>query len=155
MHSHNILFFDGMERPYIVGCAEARAESSPEFSSPLSDTITDRELYLPWETILGTGESDPSKRPRWSAATDIYGLGVMLVEIGHWTSASEAWKTESLYDFHQKILPELVDGLGYQMGVIYKNVVEFCLKMDVAATELGVWEQYSQKVLEQLELCRA
>ncbi|KAL5000772.1 hypothetical protein BDV10DRAFT_182961 [Aspergillus recurvatus] len=155
MHSHNILFFDGIERPYIVGCAEARAESSPEFSSPLSDSIADRELYLPWETILGNGESDHSKRPRWSAATDIYGLGVMLLELGHWTSASEAWKTESLYDFHHKIIPELVDGLGYQVGVIYKNVVEFCLKMDSAATELGVWEQYTRKVLEQLELCRA
>jgi hypothetical protein len=155
MHSHNILFFDGIECPYIVGCAEARAESSPEFSSPLSDAIIDRELYLPWETILGMGENDPAKRPRWNAATDIYGLGVILVELGHWTTASEAWKTESLYDFHRKILPELVDGLGYQVGVIYKNVVEFCLKMDSAATELGVWEQYSQKVLEQLELCRA
>ncbi|KAL4902284.1 hypothetical protein BDW74DRAFT_158322 [Aspergillus multicolor] len=155
MHSHNILFFGDISRPYIVGCAEARAEASPEFSSPLSDTITDRELYLPWETVLTMGERDNSKRARWNAAADVYGLGVMLAEIGHWTCASAALEAASLYDFHQTLLPDMVAGLGFQMGDTFRKVVELCLSTDTSgSTEIDVWRQYSSSILEPLELCR-
>ncbi|KAL5339502.1 hypothetical protein BJX70DRAFT_363858 [Aspergillus crustosus] len=141
MHSHIILFFNDKSRPYLVGCAEARAEASPEYSSPLSDAITNRELFLPWNINLGMSESEPSRPTRWSAAADIYGLGVMLLEIGQWTGVGEVWQSASLYDFHQEILPGLVQELGYHMGDIYKSVAEFCLKMDTSrSTEIGVWE---------------
>lgn len=98
LHSHNVFFFNDTLDPYIVGCAESRPEIASQHSSPLSGAIEDIELYLPWEIILAMGETDASKHTRWSAAADIYGLGVMLVEIGRWSCASEAWNTASLYD---------------------------------------------------------
>lgn len=157
LHSHNVFFFDNTLDPYIVGCAESRPEVASQFSSPLSDTIEDRELYLPWETVLAMGEADASKRTRWSAAADIYGLGVMLVEIARWSCAREAWDAASLYDFHRKILPQLVEELGYQMGEMYQKVVKACLKVDEfgSASEIEVWQSYADKVLKPLEFCRA
>lgn len=156
-HSHNVLFFNDTLTPYIVGYAESRPEIAPMYSSPLSDVIPDRELYIPWETILEIPEPDPSKRTRWSAAADIYGLGVMLVEIGRWTCTSQEWRTASLYDFHQKVLPGLVDELGYHMGDIYRDVARACLRVGdfEFTTEIGVWQNYSDKILKPLELCRA
>ncbi|KAH8430810.1 uncharacterized protein LDX57_008472 [Aspergillus melleus] len=157
LHSHNVFFFNDTLDPYIVGCAESRPEIISQHSSPLSDAIEDRELYVPWETVMAMEETDPSKRTRWTAATDIYGLGVMLVEIGRWSCASEAWNAASLYDFHRTILPCLVDELGYQMGDIYRTVVRACLTAGEfgAASELGVWQSYADKVLKPLESCRA
>ncbi|KAK1139459.1 hypothetical protein N8T08_000738 [Aspergillus melleus] len=121
LHSHNVFFFNDTLDPYIVGCTESRPEIISQNPSPLSDAIEDRELYVPWETVMAMEETDPSKRTRWSAAADIYCLGVMLVETGRWSCASEAWNATSLYDFRRTILPRLIDELGYQMGDICRT----------------------------------
>ncbi|KAJ5106163.1 hypothetical protein N7456_002838 [Penicillium angulare] len=151
--SHNILFFaDDINKPHLAGVAEARPQSIEHQSSYLSTEYLDRELYWPWKTILR--ESSPKQDTEsWSTATDLYGLGVVLVEVGLWRTAKHICGDCSMQDFHQTKLPQAVEKLDYHMGEIYRDVVKRCFTVEKEAHEIELHKHYSKMILEQLELC--
>ncbi|OQE21696.1 hypothetical protein PENSTE_c011G00396 [Penicillium steckii] len=155
INSHNILFFaDNINRPYLVGVAEARPGQIPHQSSQLSTEYVDRELYWPWCTVTRESSTEPST-DTWCTATDLYGLGVVLVEIGHWRTASQLCGDASVREFHQTLLPRAVDKLDYLMGGLYQGVVKWCFNAERDVSALQMYNQYSANLLAHLERCCA
>lgn len=154
INSHNVLFFmDNIHQPYLAGVAEARPEKISEHSSNLSKGDMGRELYWPWEYVVKQADPNSTSEP-WNTATDLYGLGVVLVEIGHWCTASQIRGHRSIRDFHKDLLPASVGKLEFHMGEIYKDAVLTCLNAE-RATSIDMYQQFSSKILRQLELCCA
>lgn len=155
INSHNILFFSNdINQPYLVGVAEARPDQIPNQSSLLSTDYIDRELYWPWCTVTRESSTERSTAS-WRTATDIYGLGVVLVEIGHWRTASNLCGNASVQEFHEILLPRAVDRLGYLMGDLYRDVARWCFNAERDIFGLQMYKQYSAMVLAQLERCSA
>lgn len=88
-----------------------------------------------------------------SIADDMYGLGIVLVEIGLWTTAQDMVKDRKLETFRNKGLPLVIAKLASRCGTIYQDVVRKCLDKsnwgdDKKTNSLG-------EILERLKLCHA
>lgn len=154
INSHNLFFFmDNIHQPYLAGVAEARPEKIPQHSSQLSKGDMGRDLYWPWDYVVKQADPNSVTEP-WNTANDLYGLGVVLVEIGHWCTASQIRGHRGSRDFHVDLLPQAVDKLEFNMGKIYKNVVLMCLNAK-SASSIDMYQEYSNKILRPLELCSA
>lgn len=111
------------------------------------------------QEIQGFDEEDPSalaRGLRWTCALDIYGLGIILLEIGLWRTIQELkGPRTSTVSFLSHGLEPLVQSLSYRMGDLYHDVVQDCLR-------LGDWIDDEQKSsefwassIEKLALCNA
>ncbi|KAJ6007466.1 hypothetical protein N7540_011442 [Penicillium herquei] len=157
VNSHNILFFaDNIHQPYLLGVAEARPSQISNQSSQLSKDYIDLELYWPWHIVIREPESSPN-RSAWCTSTDLYGLGVILLEIAYWRTASQICGDSSIQDFHQRILPREIERLDYHMGSLYGDAVRHCFTFESSASEnaLETYKKYSAGILAQLERCSA
>ncbi|RDI86901.1 hypothetical protein Vi05172_g3311 [Venturia inaequalis] len=60
---------------------------------------------------------------------DVYGLGLLLLEIGHWTPLSDLYKVRyTLEEFKKRLETIWVGRLASKCGSIYMNVVRDCLE---------------------------
>lgn len=93
---------------------------------------------------------------RWTSAMDIYGLGIVMLEIGLWrTIQSLKGDQVSKTDFVSRVLGSLVDSLSSRMGDLYMGVVKKCLKLgEWLDSDDGVREFFAESI-EMLSLCRA
>ena len=88
-----------------------------------------------------------------SAAQDLYGLGIVLLEIGLWQAAESMAKGKGSQYFQDHTIRKCVDELSYRCGILYHDVVEKCLNYqnwDKERLAEGLAE-----LLSDLKQCRA
>jgi hypothetical protein len=156
VRSHNILFFqdNSLEDPHLAGFIESRADQASQVSSLIDDEKGDYELYRPLTHGVkrqgnGSGAPDTMRLQH-----DLYGLGVILLEIGLWKTANAMRGRAGLRDFHQEIIPQYVEQLSYRVGDCYHDAVHKCLhSINQGADEAGL--EYAAAVAETLARCSA
>ncbi|KAK4182689.1 kinase-like domain-containing protein [Podospora australis] len=124
INPHNVLFFnDGsLARPYIVGLNKSR----PDGTFWLTDGPTldgDLQDYQHPEYFA---------RGRYCRAFDYYSLGIVLLEIGLWRPlkvqlSSKKFQTMGMAEIRQELIRRAERRLGANMGVVYRDVVVWCL----------------------------
>jgi hypothetical protein len=85
---------------------------------------------------------------------DIYGLGVLLLEVGLWLPLSDLFKVKySLEDFKRRIETIWVRKLASKTGSIYMNVVRECLQLSSQNVGEGELRGHYDKWLRRLQKC--
>ena len=107
---------------------------------------------------------DKASRQAYRSSFDIYGLGLILLEIGLWMQLSSFWKPQryDLFTFKSRLQDIYVKKLGHKCGTTYMRAVESCLsavERDHAETRVGKtfnmqWSLYCD-VVKRLEQCCA
>ncbi|TID20490.1 hypothetical protein E6O75_ATG05254 [Venturia nashicola] len=104
-----------------------------EFSIEAPSTAPGQNLYRhPEDPRIFNGickfcSSRSCKCPK--SRFDVYGLGLLLLEIGHWTPLSDLFKVRyTLEDFKKRLETIWVGRLASKCGSIYMKVVQDCLK---------------------------
>jgi hypothetical protein len=145
VRSHNVIFFhdEHLSAPYLTGFVESRPEESEQLSSLINEEAGSYELYRPPGTASKNGIQD-----------DMYGLGVMLLEIGLWKTASRIQGRAGLQELHEQIIPHNVSKLSYRAGNIYRDAVLKCLdNVHQQSDEARI--DYAGAVIAQLARCCA
>lgn len=153
IHAKNILFFrkqvsstlPPITDPYLAGFSFSKLENDQKF---LEAPDNDRSHQRP--------DNGSSGGP-FTKIDDIYGLGVILFEIGLWRPAIKGGM--SALEFKDKLLHDL-PLLGGYVGEIYQEVVRRCLTEDFAVQGPDLdgsklQREYWVKVVKQLDMCRA
>ncbi|KAM5439883.1 hypothetical protein MferCBS31731_004294 [Microsporum ferrugineum] len=166
IRSDNIIFFekDNIDSPFLSGFTEARASNTEGVSSMPNDENRRYERYRPFLSNsspgAGTvhGSSTQQKNP-WSAYADMYGLGIILLEIGLWTYIGEIQGNASFQDLHCKIIPKVAKSIIHRTGEIYYNAVKQCLeageKWRRREIPDDIWFEYSRGVIKRFADCNA
>ncbi|CZR60273.1 uncharacterized protein PAC_10169 [Phialocephala subalpina] len=156
IRSDNMLIFDrhSIRKVFLVGFTYARPGVFDEEDSAqeLSNLPNSRSfaLYRPspdpdgeYDFAMSSGDEDggatglsnqasnirPSISPR-SAVYDLYGLGIVLLEIGLWDTVEnmkDRRKSSSIQEFQARGIKEPLAQLSSRCGDIYRDVVERCL----------------------------
>lgn len=94
---------------------------------------------------------------RWTSAADLYGLGIVLLEIGYWRTISslKGGSATSKTDFVTRVLDQLVDGLSYRVGELYRDVVRRLLRLGDWVDNDEEERAFFAQMIEALALCRA
>jgi hypothetical protein len=108
--------------PFLAGFDYSRRDNPAEISGQLHDISLDlyrHPQYTPGET-------------RYKREFDLYGLGIVLLEIGLWLKV-ETFCTinHTPQSFRQLLLETYTDDLGIKVGSIYRDVVRICLRGDL------------------------
>ena len=164
VRSENMLIFDerGIRNVYLVGFTYARPSDAGLLSR--LPGVKKMLLYRPpiaaEDAPLGdmpyTGNGGIILGDPGMAAHDLYGLGVVLLEIGLWITVDmlmDAEKTTDVFDFQTLRLEKYIAQLSARCGDIYSDVVRKCLSADT-------WDNESLKVkmaeiVVSLSQCRA
>ena len=150
--SYNILFFPisekewkGLElsKPYVVGFHHSRKDEIGEYTyAPASDDTKQRYQHPKYRDGL-TG---------YVKHYDYYSLGLLLLEIGLWTSLTEIYKHYPSHKPHE-LLKEYTKfcnvDLKRTMGQIYAAVTINCLESDTLSKPLD----FQLGVVDTLESC--
>lgn len=104
-----------------------------EYSIEAPSTAPGQNLYRHPEDprifngICGFCNNRSCKCPK--SRFDVYGLGLLLLEIGHWTPLSDLFKVRyTLADFKKRLETIWVGRLASKCGSVYMNVVRDCLE---------------------------
>jgi hypothetical protein len=172
LKSDNILFFrlnnqptkspTAITSPYIAGFDVARPDGPTDQSGPLSRTLDSDDNLYRHPDVRG-----PLKKRRYRKDHDIYSLGVLLYEIGFWSSVEKRIKPivppkSAPGEFREKLI-ESCGELEWTMGKKYKEVVVRCLEGDFGITSEGdknddggkLLRVFWSKVIRELEQCHA
>ena len=141
--SSHVVFFppvhspvaDYAGQPYIIGFNHSRPDESSAFTlGPCEDPYS-RNYQHP-EYLRN--------RSRYRPDFDYYSLGIVLLEIGLWTSLKkmtgsgrdgESFHRLNAEQFRDRLLKKKVPLLRQAMGTRYYSVVEKCLKADFGASQ--------------------
>lgn len=139
-HSHNLLFFHkaGLRKLYLGGFTYARPEEVDNDLSDAHQGLKDVELYLGSDV-----------KTRKTVKGDIYGFGIVMIELGYW------YNVESLV--RKEKLDKLVDDLGFKCGATFQRVVRRCLacgEIDNDPDDI-VPQELMEDVIQDLASCRA
>lgn len=157
VRSHNILLFNDeeLQNPYLAGFIEARADAKQEkLSSLIIDEKGDYDLYRPLDEAVPHQNTDTGYANTLTVQHDLYGLGVILLEIGLWGNVGNLRGRAGLRELHRKIIPHYVDQLSYRTGTYYRDAVLSCLNSIHQATDEAKLE-YATGVVEKLARCSA
>jgi hypothetical protein len=153
VRSHNIIFFSAeeLDSPYLVGFTEARVDQSSEMSALEKG---DYDLYRPYQDSASAKSADKTLPKDLYVQHDLYGLGIVLLEIGLWRTVDSLRGRKGLADLHQKLIPQYVAQLSYRTGNYYRDAVLQCLgSVREGADESRM--EYVARVVEQLARCSA
>ncbi|KAM5380827.1 hypothetical protein ACJZ2D_003351 [Fusarium nematophilum] len=124
---------------------------------PPADTLPPdrlREAIDASEEILSS--SNDGERPVLSPAYDVFGLGIVLLEIGLWrTIDSIRGNTRRDPAKGRKNLDSAVDSLRYRCGTIYRDVVRACLNLPQGPDQDSGVLVHMEDILVQLARCNA
>jgi hypothetical protein len=120
-----------IRHPYITGFDYSRPESDTSVESrPTGNPYID--LYYHPDAING-----------FTRKRDIYSFGVVLFEIAVWKPLRTRFPKTHPGPLEEMTLSQMkdcllssVDGLGFQTGVVYRDVVKRCLTGDFGISEL-------------------
>ncbi|KAL9100714.1 MAG: hypothetical protein Q9163_003940 [Psora crenata] len=163
-NSNNILFFNGqvseqgrspilatqtLERPYVVGFQESRRGGKNWYTAGPASSGDFQDYQHPEYARTG----------RYRAPYDYYSLGLILLELGFWQPL-RGWSRNSRYsrmgltEFRQELVKNHVPFLGAAVGVVYRDVVHFCLSGAMDSSEdvdSRVLEEFAKNVAEPLK----
>lgn len=163
-HPNNIVFFNGekekrargtlflehwaLDRPYIVGLNKSRpGGNSWETDGPESNDFQDYQ------------HPEYASTKKFRPAYDYYSFGLVLLEIGLWQPL-QTWTEKG--DFERMDLDETraalveryVPRLAAEVGIVYRDVVKFCLSDGVDSSKEGldtaILEVFSKNVVDPL-----
>jgi len=164
LRSDSVFFFDEdkVDSPFLGGFTEARPEMiDGQVSSNLDDADEEFDHYRPYSpAMVGKSPNTAQKQP-WNAYAELYGLGVILLEIGLWKTIGHVRGRGSLRDLHERLIPEAAKSLPYRTGEIYFNVVKECLdggekwRRQEGLGARDFWFEFSEKILRPLAQCCA
>ena len=141
--SSHVVFFppvsspvaDYAGQPYIIGFNHSRPDESTAFTEGPCEDPYSRNCQHP-EYLRD--------RSRYRPDFDYYSLGIVLLEIGLWTSLkkmtgsgrdAEIFPRLNTEQFRDRLLRKKVPLLRQAMGTRYYNVVDSCLKADFGASQ--------------------
>jgi hypothetical protein len=132
LHSGNILFFQrigqtgpDLSSPFLLGYDYARPHGLA-FKSEANDPVELRE-----DQTCVHPDYDLSAKRRYLKAYDIYGLGVLLLEIGIWKSARTLIPPNTARLDARTILINEALNLQHLVGEVFAGVVARCLTGDI------------------------
>lgn len=160
-HSDNISFFSRKDNlgvtvtePFITGFQYSRLQDEGSLSyGPLENK--ELEYYY-----------HPQADKGFSKQRDLYGLGVVLLEIGSWetmskrVSESKKQTLTSRIAWQQYLLKMVNRELGFMMGEQYQQVVRVLLSSELPSDEEGGTDDelfaisFKDKILQPLSLCK-
>jgi hypothetical protein len=131
--------------PYLVNFASARADAG---TTDLSLEQQENEWFL--NVYRHPARQGVNISARFTMAHDTYSLGVVLLEMGMWRplERSEAEIKGKTPEQVRNVLIKLADGAAIQMGSKYKDLVQWCLRLEDENLGMSV---YAEQVLEKLE----
>ncbi|TVY67421.1 hypothetical protein LSUE1_G009114 [Lachnellula suecica] len=153
LRSHNIIFFEPIEegtvgttvdykKPYLSGFEFARPARREEQTEIPGDNAEHNMYRHPKAHSQGAGPHEKFRK-----SFDIYGMGVVLVELGHWMTVDQVLgldlktvkgKGKIAAIVKSALLgEERMNDLGANMGSVYQMVVKECL---TSGGKLGVEE---------------
>ncbi|KAK1836345.1 hypothetical protein QBC39DRAFT_337821 [Podospora conica] len=101
------------------------------------------------------GNGSLAVHPTWTPAMDVYGLGIVLLEIGLWRTVQELQGRATKAAFLERGLGPLVGSLAYRMGDLYMGVVKRCLVLGDWVDDEDRLRAFWAEALESLAACRA
>ncbi|KAF2492836.1 hypothetical protein BU16DRAFT_514066 [Lophium mytilinum] len=127
-----------------------------EYDIEPAKTMSSPNIYRHPEDPRFTGNKSQDYGPQF----DMYGLGLILLEIGLWTPLSDLWKAKyTLADFKLRLEEIYIRRLASKCGTAYMQVVRDCfLAADQRASGLETFETFSQiynRMLLRLRRCCA
>jgi serine/threonine protein kinase len=125
--AHNVAFFHSqnshpnswIQNPYIIGFNHSRRDDSQAFT--LGPGVAQVKEYQ--HPLYYQGH-------RFTRDFDFYSFGIVLLEIGLWTTLktmTTRWKLSSLEELRVTLLSKRVPLLAHSMGNGYREAVEACL----------------------------
>lgn len=157
--SPNILFFSDKDtemldfrQPFVAGFEFARPDTVRDLTiDPSAGGADGFEAYCHPELVMSlTGDGDRGRR-RYQRRFDIYGLGVVLLEIGCWMTAATILKVNQGLDgtSHDHLYETAEMSLPSRAGTKYKQAVLACLDWEEDENEaedgLGADELRAQR----------
>lgn len=106
-------------------------------------------IYRHPEDPKSTGEKQP-----YTPSFDLYGLGLVLLEVGLWQPLFDLWKQKyTLSDFKQRIEDVYIRRLASKCGTAYMQVVRDCFwAADARGDAADLYQVYS-RILTRLQRC--
>ena len=179
--SDNIIFFDDIATKqtstklgttphipamHLVGWDLSRPDSPSEFSESLSNSLPGFQSRMKNTKLYSHPDihSTSSTKVRYRAQFDIYSLGLVLLEIGHWRTLDMIRKKcTSDEDFREKLKHEWCDKLQSRMGTVYWRATQRCLLDDFdvntskegATSDFALQEAFQKQIVSKLEECFA
>lgn len=156
--SLNVLFFPktnslwkdlDLEEPFIVGFDHSRKAGNLEYSQGAILTRISQE-YLHPDYRNNARASKPSD--------DYYSLGLVLLEIGTWTSISNIYRrhpTHAPDELKKEYIQYCDEHLGRAMGAIYQKATRRCLEWETFAADMELEEElvFQTDVVDRLNKC--
>ncbi|KAB8272147.1 prion-inhibition and propagation-domain-containing protein [Aspergillus minisclerotigenes] len=159
IHSGNIIFLQPANsvgitvlQPFITGFQYSRPQDAVSLSrGPLEDSALD-QYYHP-DAHLG-----------FSKRRDLYGLGVVLCEVGRWALVADTVpdrmrkKLISREAWREYMLNYVVKDLGWRMGKLYQEAVKTLLESSLPSDDAGdalFAQQFLERVIQPLSTCSA
>jgi serine/threonine protein kinase len=156
--SLNVLFFPETEsdwntvklsEPYIVGFDHSRKDNKGEYSQgPILSTVSQEYLHPQYR----------SRSTRAKRSYDYYSLGLVLLEIGLWSSISNIYdqnryQTYSPSELREEYIKLCDRSLSKAMGSIYQRVTKTCLQYGSGMDDLGEQLDFQTEVVDRLNMC--
>ena len=160
VNSTNIMVFKKTKRHSANSRALQYSLRSPVICS--FDLFSDFDIETPKTTPtlnIYRHPEDPkftgSKDQEYNANFDLYGLGLVLLEIGLWVPLLDLWKQKyTLSDFKQRIEDVYIRRLASKCGTAYMQVVRDCFwAADVKGDNAIDVPQVYTRILTRLQRC--
>lgn len=135
-----------MREPYMIGFDHSRKDGKGEYSQ--GPRLQGSKEYLHPDYRQGITV--------YKRSYDYYALGLVLLEIGTWTSLS------NIYERHPTTHPDELramytklcnEHLGKTMGPTYLNVTKKCLEYNAGEDDVGEQLEFQAEVIDQLNRC--
>ena len=129
----NILFFPSRDRkslstratsPYLLGFHHSRMAKDDFTEGPLQDRKYQRYHHPKYISVQNY------EFTRFRPEFDYYSLGILLIEIGLWTTIDVVMKEHAALgnqEFYEVLMQQKVSLLSFHMGSWYEDVVRHCL----------------------------
>ena len=162
--SKTIMFFSHQGLPwseqlqnwYIRGFLHSRLNDAPS-----CDSTMDPELMNYHHPDYLHSLKNTRGLVRYQPRFDYYSLGIVLLEIGLWTSLEEMTGKRSISpeEVRRKLLDSVVPKLGYRAGALYRDAVTTCLTGRFAEAEgeefAAIRLRFKALVVDQIAQCQA
>jgi hypothetical protein len=160
-NSHSIFFLPflngdhdfgpDISNPYVGGYAISRLDKPQEISL-IGPSANDVELYLHPDAQKSDLRSPDEPRERFRRSFDVYSFGILLAEIGFWTTlynlagrTKDKSKKVSPPEVRERLIQECESKLACWMGERYRDATLLCLNVEL---ENGLGQSLNDFYLE-------